>query len=83
MAVRDLSPEPPHGQAQRAGRYRPLPAGPHGLDPQLVKRDQRERLQSALIELIDEKGYQGVRIVDLVRLDLHACDVKFRVPQQP
>jgi AcrR family transcriptional regulator len=68
MAVRDRSPEPPQGQAQQADRYRPLPAGAHGLDPQLVKRDQRERLQSALIELIDEKGYQGVRIVDLVRL---------------
>jgi AcrR family transcriptional regulator len=40
----------------------------HGLDPQLVKRDQRGRLQSALVELIDEKGYQGVRIVDLTRL---------------
>ncbi|HEV3284266.1 MAG TPA: TetR/AcrR family transcriptional regulator, partial [Solirubrobacteraceae bacterium] len=45
-----------------------LPTGPHGLDPELVRRDQRERLQSALIELIDERGYQGVRIVDLARL---------------
>jgi AcrR family transcriptional regulator len=49
-------------------RYRRLPRGVHGLDPELVRDDQRERLQSALIELIDEKGYQAVRIVDLARL---------------
>ncbi|HWX95537.1 MAG TPA: TetR/AcrR family transcriptional regulator [Solirubrobacteraceae bacterium] len=34
----------------------------------MVKRDQRERLQSAMVELIDEKGYQAVRIIDLARL---------------
>jgi AcrR family transcriptional regulator len=50
------------------GRYRPLPTGSHGLDPELVKRDQRERLQSALIELIAAKGYPAVRIVDLAKL---------------
>jgi len=49
-------------------RYRPLPTGTHGLDPELVKRDQRERLQQALIELIAEKGYPAVRIVDLAKL---------------
>ena len=49
-------------------RYRRLPRGAHGLGPELVAADQRERLQSALIELIDEKGYQAVRIVDLARL---------------
>ncbi|HEX4189084.1 MAG TPA: TetR/AcrR family transcriptional regulator [Solirubrobacteraceae bacterium] len=68
MAARDLSPEPQHRDAQQAERYRRLPAGAHGLDPQLVRRDQRERLESALVELIDRKGYPGVRIVDLVRL---------------
>src|SRR5277367_3465575 len=52
----------------RAERYRPLPTGTHGLDPELVKRDQRERLQQALIELIAEKGYPAVRIVDLAKL---------------
>jgi AcrR family transcriptional regulator len=56
-------------QRGRGGtRYRPLPTGTHGLDPELVKRDQRERLQHALIELIAEKGYQAVRIVDLAKL---------------
>jgi len=49
-------------------RYRPLPTGTHGLDPELVKRDQRERLQQAMIELIAAKGYPAVRIVDLAKL---------------
>jgi AcrR family transcriptional regulator len=49
-------------------RYRPLPTGMHGLDPEVVKQDQRERLRNAMVELIAEKGYQAVRIVDLARL---------------
>ncbi len=49
-------------------RFRPLPTGTHGLDPDLVKRDQRERLQRAMIDLIAEKGYPSVRIVDLAKL---------------
>ncbi len=53
---------------EQADRYRPLPTGTHGLDPELVKRDQRERLQKAMIELIAEKGYPSVRIVDLAKL---------------
>jgi AcrR family transcriptional regulator len=52
----------------KADRYRPLPTGTHGLDPELVKADQRERLQKAMIELIADKGYQAVRIVDLAKL---------------
>ncbi|MCW3069100.1 MAG: transcriptional regulator, TetR family [Solirubrobacterales bacterium] len=59
------------GTKEAAGaneRYRPLPTGMHGLDPELVKRDQRERLRNAMIELIAEKGYQAVRIVDLAKL---------------
>ncbi len=53
---------------KRRDRYQPLPTGTHGLDPELVKRDQRERLQKAMIELIAEKGYPAVRIVDLAKL---------------
>jgi AcrR family transcriptional regulator len=49
-------------------RYRRLPTGAHGLDPEEVQRDQRERLRSALIELIAQRGYQAVRILDLTKL---------------
>jgi len=49
-------------------RYRPLPTGTHGLDPEAVKDDQRRRLRTAMIELIAKKGYPAVRIADLTRL---------------
>jgi AcrR family transcriptional regulator len=68
MAVRRVTSKPPRGDVRQPERYRRLPAGAHGLDPQVVKRDQRQRLQSALIELIDGKGYRAVRIIDLTRL---------------
>ena len=59
-------------KAEAAARERrALPAaatGTHGLDPELVKRDQRSRLQKAMVELIAAKGYPGVRIVDLAKL---------------
>jgi AcrR family transcriptional regulator len=51
-----------------ADPYRPLPTGSHGLDPELVKEDQRKRLRKAMIELIARKGYPSVRIVDLAKL---------------
>lgn len=54
--------------AAGSGRYRRLPTGAHGLDPEEVRRDQRERLQTALIELIAQRGYQAVRILDLTKL---------------
>jgi len=50
------------------GRYRRLPTGAHGLGREEVERDQRERLQSAMVELIAERGYQAVRILDLTKL---------------
>jgi AcrR family transcriptional regulator len=59
---------PQPGGVGGAGRYRRLPTGAHGLDPAEVQRDQRERLQTALIELIAERGYQAVRILDLTKL---------------
>jgi len=71
MAASNVSPKPPQpslAHEDPSERYRPLPTGTHGLDPELVKRDQRERLQKALIELIAQKGYQAVRIIDLARL---------------
>jgi AcrR family transcriptional regulator len=57
-----------HAPKRERSRYRPLPTGTHGLDPEMVKRDQRERLQQAMVELIGQKGYSAVRIVDLAKL---------------
>ena len=51
-----------------AQRYRRLPKGSHGLDPELVREDQRRRLRAAMVELIAAKGYPSVRISDLSRL---------------
>ena len=57
--------------AEREGpaeRYRRLPTGSHGLDPAEVRRDQRERLRTAMIELISRRGYRAVRILDVTKL---------------
>lgn len=54
--------------ARTAQRYRKLPTGSHGIDPEVVKLDQRERLRAAMVELIAERGYPAVRIADLARL---------------
>ena len=67
MAASDVTNEPLTDE-QGADRYRPLPTGTHGLDPELVKLDQRGRLRGAMIELIARKGYPSVRIVDLAKL---------------
>jgi AcrR family transcriptional regulator len=58
----------PRSSSNSGERYRRLPTGVHGIDPEEVKRDQRERLQSAIVELIAERGYQAVRILDLTKL---------------
>src|SRR5439155_297556 len=49
-------------------RYRRLPTGAHGMARDEVARDQRERLQRAMTELIADRGYQAVRILDLTQL---------------
>ncbi len=54
--------------AEPSERYRRLPTGTHGLDPEDVRRDQRERLQRAMIELIARRGYRAVRILDVTKL---------------
>jgi len=52
----------------RTERYRRLPAGSHGLDPEHVRGDQARRLRAAMVELIAAKGYAAVRISDLAKL---------------
>src|ERR1700693_2079339 len=59
---------PPDAGDASAERYRRLPTGSHGLDPGEVERDQRERLQTAMIELIARRGYRAVRILDVTKL---------------
>ncbi len=54
--------------AEPSERYRPLPTGTHGLTREDVRRDQRERLQRAMIELIARRGYRAVRILDVTKL---------------
>jgi AcrR family transcriptional regulator len=58
----------PGAPAGSVERYRRLPTGTHGLDPEEVQRDQRERLQTAMIELIARRGYRAVRILDVTKL---------------
>ena len=49
-------------------RYRRLPSGAQRLDPEEVRRDQRQRLQTALIELVAQRGYRAVRVLDISKL---------------
>jgi AcrR family transcriptional regulator len=39
-----------------------LPRGRHGLSPEFVARNQRERLIAGLIQTLDEVGYQGTTV---------------------
>src|SRR5271167_1997395 len=55
-------------QKRTAERYRRLPTGTHGLEPEEVKRDQRERLRTAMVGLIARRGYRAVRILDVTKL---------------
>jgi AcrR family transcriptional regulator len=49
-----------------AKRARRLPPGPHGLPPELVERNQRERLIAAMAEVCAEKGYGATSVADVV-----------------
>lgn len=39
-----------------------LPRGRHGLSPEYVARNQRERLIAGLTEVLYEKGYQDTTV---------------------
>jgi AcrR family transcriptional regulator len=49
------------GEAQR------LPAGAHGIPPDIVARNQRERLIAAVAEACAESGYAETTVADLAR----------------
>jgi len=46
---------------------RRLPSGAHGLPPDLVNRNQRERLVAATAEVCAERGYTDASVADIVR----------------
>lgn len=49
-------------------RIRRLPPGPHGLPPELVERNQRERLIAAMAESCAERGYVDTSVAQLAKL---------------
>jgi AcrR family transcriptional regulator len=46
---------------------RQLPPGSHGIPPELVARNQRERLIAAVAEACAERGYAEVSVADLAQ----------------
>jgi len=48
-------------------RARRLPPGPHGIPPELVARNQRERLVAAMAEVCAERGYGATTVAELTR----------------
>ena len=44
-----------------------LPAGPHGLPPELVERNQRERLIAAMAEVCGERGYGDASVAEVAK----------------
>ena len=53
-----------HGN-QGGGR---LPRGPHGLEPNQVEADQRQRLIDAMVRLAGERGYAATTVADIIGL---------------
>lgn len=46
---------------------RRLPPGPHGLPPELVERNQRERLVAAMAEVCGERGYAESSVAEIAK----------------
>jgi AcrR family transcriptional regulator len=44
-----------------------LPPGPHGLPPELVERNQRERLIAAMAEVCGERGYVESSVAEIAK----------------
>ncbi len=49
------------------GGIRRLPPGPHGIPPELVERNQRERLIAAMAEVCGEGGYSSATVAEVAR----------------
>lgn len=50
-----------------AGGFRRLPPGPHGIPPELVERNQRERLIAAMAEVCAECGYAESSVAEVAK----------------
>jgi len=46
--------------------YRPLPSGRHALPEGVVARDQKARLERAILELVGDAGYAEVAVKDVL-----------------
>ncbi len=46
---------------------KPLPRGPHQMPREQVQDAQRQRLMMAFTELLADRGYQAVRIIDIAK----------------
>lgn len=44
-----------------------MPPGPHGLPPELVERNQRERLIAAMAEVCGERGYAESSVAEVAK----------------
>jgi AcrR family transcriptional regulator len=53
------------GDSKAGAELGPLPGGHHGLSPQQVAESQRERLLAATAELVGDRGFGGVPVVDI------------------
>jgi AcrR family transcriptional regulator len=47
------------------GERQQLPSGRHGLPRELIERSQRERLLEAMIDTVNDNGYQATSIVEV------------------
>jgi AcrR family transcriptional regulator len=60
--VRPVSSDPPGERPEQPDDLARLPHGRHGLPPEFVERNQRNRLLAALIRAVAESGYNAVTI---------------------
>lgn len=54
--------------ASRQRKKRSLPRGPYALPPEVVEKDQRERLLAALPQAVAEHGYEGTTVSHIVEI---------------
>jgi AcrR family transcriptional regulator len=52
-------------EVRLGGELGPLPAGRHGYTPEEVAHNQRERLLAAVVEVVDERGYNAVTVTQI------------------